>query len=154
MFPSYSKVSLTAAQSHIYQKSLPHKFLSCDIAHLPESYYPTYEWYLHSKYVHTLVPNRTGCNRTPSLPRSNMYSPLFNKDLVNLVNSTSSSGCISIHSIPSVLQSLCKNVGLFDWVKSSQHKIWCHGSYQLLKKWDKVRCLSNLWYCLPIKSLQ
>ena len=61
--------------------------------------------------MHALDPNRTGCNRSPSLLKSNVYSPLFYKALADLVDYTSSTNCINIYPIPSVLQSVFRNVG-------------------------------------------
>ena len=62
--------------------------------------------------MHDSDPNRTGHNRAPSLLRLSVYSSPFNKALVVLVDSTSSTDCIKIHPIPSALQSVYKNVGL------------------------------------------
>ena len=83
------------------------------MAQRPHPASPTKEWYFFSISLQALDPNEIGCNLGPDFVRSKRHSPVSLSRVMALVESLLCSGCIKIKPIPSALQSVFKNIGLY-----------------------------------------
>ena len=82
------------------------------IAHLPQAASPVNEWKYFSLTVQLLDPNEIGLSLAPCFDRSKRQTPVEASVDIALIDSSSSAGCINIHHMPSLLQSVFKKVGL------------------------------------------
>ena len=114
MLPSYSIISLISAQSHNYQKFCPQRrCLFCPISHLPHAVSLSMKLYFLSNYVHDRYLNTKGLNIASFLPISKRHYPISSNSLTDFCYSSSSTGSIRIHPVPSVLQLVLSKFGLF-----------------------------------------
>ena len=110
---SYSNTSLIAEQSQIYRKWQPQRNLRFwSMAHLPQAALPVNERKYFSLTVQLREPKAIGFSLSPFLDKSKRQMPLEDIFFIALIDSLSSAGCIIIHPIPSLLQSVFRNVGL------------------------------------------
>ena len=106
-------ISLIDAQSHNHQKCCPQRrCLLLTIVHIPYAVSPTNELYLLSKSMHAQYQNSKGLNLAPFLLWSKRHSTVSRKNLTAYCDSSSYTGCIRIHPMPSALQSVLMKVGL------------------------------------------
>ena len=111
--PSYPSIFFIAAKSHDHQKCCPQRrCLFWPITHPLYTVFPRNECSFLSKYVHDRYLNIKGLNWDPFLLRSKRHSPVSWNFLTNHYDSSSSTWCIRIHTMPSSLQPVLRKFGL------------------------------------------
>ena len=99
-------------QSHIHQKRHPQRYrLFWLIDHRPLAALPVKECKFFSAKVQLRDPKAIDFNRAPCFDKSNKHLPVVVRTLEARIESSSSTGCMIIQPMPSLIQSVFKNVG-------------------------------------------